>query len=131
MNVQFRLTDPSVFRVAMPEVPVLRLRYIPGLKGDTGDITPEAQEALDQALAAADDAEAAAAEIRILMDDFDDLYLGAKSGPPTTDNDGDPLQARSIMTRRCRRCASGTDRPGRPSAGPWRQSTFRWCQRPP
>src|SRR6478736_3124835 len=96
MNVQFRLTDPSVFRVAMPEVPVLRLRYIPGLKGDTGDITPEAQEALDQALAAAADAEAAAAEIRILMDDFDDLYLGAKSGPPTTDNDGDPLQVGAV-----------------------------------
>ena len=51
-----------------------------------------ATAAAGSATAAAGSATAAAAS----FDEFDDIYLGAKSTAPTVDNDGDPLQAGAL-----------------------------------
>lgn len=51
-----------------------------------------ATAAAGSATAAAGSATDAAAS----FDEFDDIYLGAKASPPTTDNDGDPLQTGAL-----------------------------------
>lgn len=62
-------------------------------------ITDDAQQAHDAAIAAAASAAQAASDAAAAAaswDQFDDRYLGAKSSPPTTDNDGNPLQQGTI-----------------------------------
>jgi len=55
--------------------------------------TTQASNASTSATAAAASAAAAAAS----ADNFDDTYLGAKSSEPSTDNDGDPLNAGDLF----------------------------------
>ncbi len=57
--------------------------------GHKDTATTKASEAASSATAAASSATAAAAA----ADNFDDTYLGAKSSDPSTDNDGDALNA--------------------------------------
>lgn len=59
-----------------------------------GIATTKAGEALtsaNNAATAQTATEAALAQTLDLLDQFDDRYLGAKTSPPTTDNDGNPL----------------------------------------
>jgi len=65
------------------------------IENDT-TIPTNVQQAIDSAaaaVAAQAAAEAAAAAAAASEDDFDDTYLGPKASDPTTDNDGDPLNA--------------------------------------
>jgi hypothetical protein len=58
-----------------------------------------ATNASNSATAAAGSASSAASSllaVQQVFDDFDDIYLGAKSSDPTVDNDGDPLVAGAV-----------------------------------
>lgn len=58
---------------------------------DPDDLIDSLLAAADAAAASATAAAASAATAAGLLDDFDDLYLGAKAVAPTLDNDGDAL----------------------------------------
>lgn len=64
------------------------------LVGEIEAAAGQAQIAIDKAAEAAASADAAAAsrtEADIILDSFDDRYLGTKADDPVLDNDGDPL----------------------------------------
>jgi hypothetical protein len=56
------------------------------------DSASEALVSEQSALASKEAAELAKQQAEALYDEFDDRYLGAKETPPTTDNDGNPLE---------------------------------------
>lgn len=68
------------------------------LASETAAATSESNAATSEANASASEtaAQAAQAAAETALDTFDDLYLGAKSADPTTDNDGDPLQVGAL-----------------------------------
>ena len=68
--------------------------------GHKDTATTKASEAATSATAAASSATAAASsasQLVTLIDNFDDVYLGAKSSEPSTDNDGDALNAGDLF----------------------------------
>ncbi len=68
--------------------------------GHKDTATTKASEAATSATAAASSATAAASsasQLVTLIDNFDDIYLGAKSSEPSTDNDGDALNAGDLF----------------------------------
>jgi hypothetical protein len=86
MEADFDMNDNHILNLPVPADPTSPIRkdQFDELVEDTTGVVAEVADLLAQT-------QAAAAEALVTLDNFEDVYLGAKSADPLVDNDGDAL----------------------------------------